>query len=331
MAQHRAGQAIIGHAMPNSRGTNASGQNRCGMWGRTRIITHGFVGGGYKDSSPWRNVNRTQHSNDSTTDLGDKMGWNGSYIDGGHSDTHFYTFGLDNGYAGTNNDAWRMQMSNESGTNMQDTMGSDKEDLGVFMDYHHEGANIYTMGGSNSTVDRFNMNSHSRSGAAGCPSGGHYTASAQGRLRGWTSVDSSRYYYQFSNDTWYGWPGTQPGTNGWGKANSSYMGMTYFKNQGNCGTAICKQDDFTGAQINIWNVENSGEENYQMGNFKGYCLGQYNGAQNNNSYKMSYTSDTWSQGNNTMEPKGHAGMSSAGCGSASNFVNTTYGVTPPSY
>ena len=144
MAQHRAGQAIIGHAMPNSRGTNASGTNRCGMWERSRIITHGFVGGGYKDSSPWKNVNRTQHSNDSTTDLGDKMGWNGSYIDGGHSDTHFYTFGLDNGYAGTNNDAWRMQMSNESGTNMANTMGSDKEDLGVFMDYHHEGANLYT-------------------------------------------------------------------------------------------------------------------------------------------------------------------------------------------
>ena len=49
MAQHRAGQAIMGHAMPNSKGSNASGKNRCGMWSRSRIITHGFTGGGYKN------------------------------------------------------------------------------------------------------------------------------------------------------------------------------------------------------------------------------------------------------------------------------------------
>ena len=64
MAQHRAGQAIMGHAMPNSKGSNASGKNRCGMWSRSRIITHGFTGGGYKNSSPWKNVNRTTHNND---------------------------------------------------------------------------------------------------------------------------------------------------------------------------------------------------------------------------------------------------------------------------
>ena len=33
-------------------------------WSRARVITHGYVGGGYKDSSPWRNVNRTIHSTD---------------------------------------------------------------------------------------------------------------------------------------------------------------------------------------------------------------------------------------------------------------------------
>ena len=42
-------------------------------WYRARIITHGYVGGGYKDSSPWRNVNRTIHSTDVTTDLGDML------------------------------------------------------------------------------------------------------------------------------------------------------------------------------------------------------------------------------------------------------------------
>ena len=315
--------------MPNRRLPNSGQQQRSGNWNRARIITHGFVGGGYKDSSPWRNVNRTQHSNDSTNNLGDKMGWNGSYIDGGHSDTYFYTFGLDNGYAGNNNDAWRMQMSNESGSNMQDTMQADKGDLGVFMDHHHQGQNIYTMGGGTNHVDRFNMNNHSRSNAATTNSGG-YVSSAQGRLRGWTSIDNARTYYTFANNSWSTWS-NGPGTDGWGKANSSYMGWFYMKNGGNCTTSIWKINDYTGTQLTSWNVENSGEENYQMGSFKGYCLGHYNGAQNNNSYKMSYTSDTWSQGGNNMEPGGHAGMSSAGCGSAANFVNTSYGITPPSY
>ena len=138
MAQHRAGQAIMGHAMPNSRGTNASGQNRCGEWSRSRIITHGYTGGGYKDSSPWKNVNRTQHNNDTSTDLGDKMSKAMAYGDGGSSDTNFYVFGMDDGFDGNNNDVWRMQMSTETGTDMNDTMGSNKQDLGVFpVSYTH--------------------------------------------------------------------------------------------------------------------------------------------------------------------------------------------------
>ena len=94
MAQHRAGQAIMGHAMPNSRGSNAEGKNRCGEWSRSRIITHGFVGGGYKNNSPWKNVNRTNHSNDTSTNLGDIMSKNMAYGDGGSSDTNFYVFGM---------------------------------------------------------------------------------------------------------------------------------------------------------------------------------------------------------------------------------------------
>lgn len=330
MAQHRAGQAIIGHAMPNSRGSNASGKNRCGLWSRSRIITHGYVGGGYKDSSPWKNVNRTQHNNDTSSDLGDIMSKAMAYGDGGSSDTDFYVFGMDNGFAGTNNDVWRMQMSTESGTSMDDTMGSDKEDLGVFIDYHHGGGNLYTNGGSNSTVDRFAMNNHSRSAASSSANGGHYTASCQGQYRGWTSIDSAKEYYTFATNTWNSWTGTVPGTNGWGKANSGYLGNFYMKNQGNCGESMCKHNDTTGAQISTYNVDYSGEENYQQGTYKGYCLGHYDGAQNNQSYKMSYTSDTH-QMMSSLEPGGHAGMSSAGMGHACNFVNTTYGVTPPSY
>ena len=45
---------------------------------------------------------------------------------------------------------------------------------------------------------------------------------------------------------------------------------------------------------------------------------------------MSYTSDTYAM-SSAAEPGGHDGMSSAGMGHACTFVNTAYGVTPPSY
>jgi len=308
--------------------SSGDGNEKCGQWKRSRIITHGWTGGGYKDSSPWKNVNRCRHSNDSQTNIGDKLSWAGSYIDGGWSDTHFYCFALNDSYAGTDNDAWRMQSSNESGQSMQNAMASDKTDLGVFMDYHHQGHHLYTMGGSNTTVDKVNMNNNSFGTASGAPNGAEYTSSCQGRLRGWTSIGGSDHFYTFANNTWSNY-GSAPGTDGWGKANSSYLGHFYMKNGGNCTTSICKNNDYTGSNITTagW-VENSGEENYQQGNFKGWCCGHYNGAQNNNTYKMSYTSDT---STSTQNVSGHGGMSSAGCGSTPNFINSGYGYTPPSY
>ena len=300
-----------------------------GKWERCRILTHGWTGGGYQGSSPWKNVNRCNHSNDSQTNIGDKLTWAGSYIDGGWSDTHFYCFALDNSFAGTNNDAWRMQNSNESGQSMQDQMASNKSDLGVFMDLHHEGHHLYTMGGDNTTVDKVNMNNNSFGTANNSIHGGSYSSSAQGRLRGWASNGSSKEYHVFATNTWVNWTGTTPGTDGWGKANSSFHRYFYMKNGGNCTTNIWKIDDYTGVKISDFGVDNSGEENYQQGNFKGYCCGHYNNAQNNNTYKFSYTSDTWTSTQNVSGPG--SGRSSGACGSVPNFINTSYGITPPSY
>ena len=68
-----------------------------------------------------------------------------------------------------------------------------------------------------------------------------------------------------------------------------------------------------------------------MGSYKGYCLGHYNGAQNNNSYKWNYLTDSYADGGSSMQPKGHDGMSSASNASAYTFNNLSYGITPPAY
>jgi len=39
-------------------------------------------------------------------------------------------------------------------------------------------------------------------------------------------------------------------------------------------------------------LQNSGEENYDMGQEHQYCMGMYDGAQNNRGHKFFYTTDT---------------------------------------
>ena len=119
-----------------------SGPTKATPWERTRICTHGFVAGGYKNASPWRNVNRTTHSNDTSTNLGDKMNEAGSYIDGGFSDLHMYCYGTDNSFSGWSSRVWSMQMSNESNRGNQSGMNVSRNDCGVMIDYHFRGAPV---------------------------------------------------------------------------------------------------------------------------------------------------------------------------------------------
>ena len=60
-----------------------------------------------------------------------------------------------------------------------------------------------------------------------------------------------------------------------------------------------------------------GEENFMTGMRKGYMLGNYNGSQNNNTFKCNYANDGITNLGGTSQPQGHAGMSSAHCSSAS--------------
>jgi hypothetical protein len=62
-----------------------------------------------------------------------------------------------------------------------------------------------------------------------------------------------------------------------------------------------------------------GETNYEIGQDHGYGLGHCgDGCQSNHSFKSFYHTDSHLAGGTTMQPKGHDGMSSAGCGSRSS-------------
>ena len=76
------------------------------------IYTRGYVAAGYRNSSPWQNVNRTVHSTDITTNLGDILDRSAGYIDGGWSDYYAYCYnmtnGINTGSAGTYTSSYNM-------------------------------------------------------------------------------------------------------------------------------------------------------------------------------------------------------------------------------
>jgi hypothetical protein len=61
-------------------------------------------------------------------------------------------------------------------------------------------------------------------------------------------------------------------------------------------------------------MTNMGEENYDMGQEHQYCLGQYDGAQNNRGHKFFYTTDTGYELGSGSVRTGVPGGSSGSCG-----------------
>lgn len=300
-------------------------------WYRARIITHGYVGGGYKDSSPWRNVNRTIHSTDATTDLGDMINEAAAYCDGANSDNYFYVWGVTNAYPGTSSAGWSLNMNTSAGRGAGNSMTVARADFGTMVDYEHAGANIFIVGGGSNVTNKFQMKTESMGTSSNSGTAVDYTAACEGRLRGWHRTGTAAAQsFQWSTESYASWSG-HPGSDGWGKAMSSYNGVAYMKDGGNLNTTLKKFNDNTGVNVSSFTVQDAGEENYQTGNKKGYCLGHYNTAQNNNTYKVNFTTDGYTTLGSASEPKGHAGMSSAALASSYTFNNISYGYTVPSY
>jgi len=304
-------------------------------WATARTFTHGFVAGGYRNSSPWRNVNITTHSNDTSTNLGDLLSHAASYCDGSHGDYFAYTYGTDDSYAGTTTRTSSFNMTNNSsrGTNGSWNMTVSRNDSATFQDYMHAGSKCYITGGGSSRTDRHNLTTETMSTGGfppDCGDGGDYAAGVNGQNRGWYKRSGTAQSFAWATETYASWGGS-PGSDGWGKGLDTMKAWGYMKNGGNLNATLIKFNADSGAQISSFGVENSGEENFEMGQEKGYCLGHYNGQQNNNTYKVNYNSDTAQSLGGGAQPKGHDGMSSATEHSASSLTNNGYGTTAPAY
>ena len=309
-------------------------------WSYARIWTHGYVGGGYRSSSPWRNVNRTVHSTDTSTDLGDQLDRSGAYMSGSWNDINHFFHSMENTFRGASNYTSGFNMATESGIAHQNAwdMTVNRASMGSFQDHVFAGGYSYLYGGSNSRTDRFNITNEVMSTSNFPPncgdSGEDPTWGGHGRLKGWYKRGNTREGFEWKTESWVNWS-TAPGGDGWKKMLSSMLGHFYCGRGNNNQNNNSKIDDVTGVNLSNIDFGRMGEENFQMGTRKGYCLGNYNGQQNNNTFKVNYATDGVTNLGATAQPKGHSGMSSAHCSSASSATSALatydYGTNIPNF
>ena len=311
-------------------------------WSTARIWTHGYVAGGYKSSSAWRTVNRTVHGTDVTTNIGDIIDRSGGYFAGSWNDITHFCHSFDNSFRASSNYTSAYNMATESGRTHQGSwdMTVNRNSMGSFQDHVFAGGNSYLYGGGNSRTDVMNLTTEVMRTSAFPPDlydgGDDPTWGGSGRTKGWKKRGDtwSRQGFWWQTETWMSWAHA-PGGDGWKKILSTMIGHMYVGTGNNNQNGNQKCDDTTGVSTRCLDFGRTGEENFQMGMRKGYMLGNYNGSQNNNTYKVNYNTDQYNNLGGTTEPKGHGGMSSAHCASASSVTSQAasydYGTNIPNY
>ena len=265
------------------------------------IITTGYVLGGYKDSSPWKNVNRMVHATDICTNLGDQLVYSASYIQGAPSKTKAWVFCAANAHSTASVNAVAMNMATETAIaySSSNNMSTARQDAGVAF---KETEYVHVC--SNTTTDKFNFTTEvsALSGLSILANGtGAGVQAINAERHALLYGDNTAQQLQFSTDTTSvdrvvnnaNVPAA--GNNNQQKAINSKMYKGYAGNEGtyNGGYNFRRTDMITNTtQGTVAKVEgNTGEENFDMGQDQQYMIGNYNGAQNNNGHKFFYATD----------------------------------------
>lgn len=343
-------------AYPGSSQTTPSGSLQ------TRsIFTHGYVAGGYKDSNPWRTINKTWHSNDVTISCGEQLQAAASYIGGTFSDYYGYVHAASNAHAAANahtssynlaTGVNRTVTTTPSGANPGGPFGYTGKDpngdgqgiaygtggsvvgvgsweLSVARSYfagtqNQIGQIGYITGGPESSAcDKFYFPTEIMYTTTSPGVNGSHCTAAGGTDYAWWSIAGNQRRLTFSNDSWATWtPGTSAAPDGVCKFLNTKLGYHYGGTGGNVTSGFQKWSDSTGSTItsSLSKPQALGEENFEMGQNWGYCLGQYNGQQNNYTFKVNYSTDAMTVLGTASQPKGHAGLSSGVCSSAAASV-----------
>jgi hypothetical protein len=286
-----------------------------------QVITHGFVMGGYKDASPWRNVNTMVHATDVMTNNGDVMPYSGAYTSGACSLTRGYLWSTDNTWPGSSAQTSAFNMTTYASYTGNNMRNGRNDCATVFKE--HEMA--WICGGGNGNVDVFNLSNDTMYGS----DQGINTISGDGMQsgNGAHSGETKGYIWQDTNDcrrltfasgtaVTIATPGNAPGINSQQKGFADKLGYGYAGNEGSYNG---------GNNLRVWNyttesystvakpIQNSGEENLDMGQAHQYMMGMYDGAQNNRGWKFTYATNSGSELGSGSVRTGPPGGSSGHC------------------
>lgn len=281
------------------------------------IYTKGYMSGGYKSGSPWKNVNKTIHATDITTNLGDKLTYNSSYIGGGFSDFNTYIYPSTGQVGGSGTTVESMSMTSETMLTLDSAryLKTSRSDCEALMTPALTAA--YIVGGGTTAVDRHNFVTdvmYSAGTAPASPLAGATVGAVAvffGEFKAWITQGAGS-SFTWVTETWatggMSWASDgQP--KGWSSKHGhgyggvgSYPGSSY----------LYKFSEATGTNLATVNRnKTNGEENIQIGQNWGYMIGAYDGAgQNNDAARLNYLTDTYTALGSDSQPKGHDGASS---------------------
>ena len=145
-----------------------------------------------------------------------------------------------------------------------------------------------------------------------------YGTGAGGASTGYMVTGSTNRSMVWSSQSWSNWT-VISSNDAWRKIQFTKKGWHFGGNGGNVTGGFVRWNDSNGAATGgsqFSTLSNVGEENMETGENHGYMLGNYNGQQNNMTWKFTYATYTTTNCSAVTRPKGHYGQSSGACSSA---------------
>ena len=289
-----------------------------------QIINYSYLAGGYKSSSPWKNVHKSVHATDQTSHVGELLDYPASYTSGACNKSIFFVWSVNTDGAfkgpgtrdGVTTSSINMITDTKYASQAKHNIQYDRSDCGTI---HKETEFAWIIGGNRTEVDKFNLSSETTITNYGVTSinGGAGVGAFSDENHGYAWSNGGNIKMNFTTET------ITTGTAQWGahgqqKGISSKVSKGYAGNEGsyNGGYNLRRWDLTTDTNVgNIAKIDqNIGEENFSMGQDFQYMLGNYNGVQNNNSWKLYYRTDTGTLNPTGLSPGVNGGTSSGHCG-----------------
>ena len=199
-------------------------------------------------------------------------------------------------------------------------------DCGCFSEY---GISGYITQGGTSQCNRLNFATEVMFITTDSGVGGTYGTGMGGQSTGYMGIGGTNRKLTWSNQSWANWTGVVDSNDGWRKGHWTKKGWHFIGNGSNVTGGFVRFNDSNGSATGgsqFSTLTNVGEENMETGEDNGYMLGNFNGHQNNMTWKFTYATYTTTSMSALTRPKGHYGQSSGACSSAAANMTASHNV-----